>query len=175
MKNSRLNRQSTGFTLVELIIVVSILGILAAIVLPEFQGHIQKTKESAAKDTLRLFREALERYATDHNGVPPGYNLNDTSHVSNAFTIQSQLFRMASNSKGELAAIGTAGYPYGPYLTKIPENPFNGLDGISIISNGGSFPNEPAGASGWYYKPQTKEIRLNWPGTDSEGATYYSY
>ena len=39
-----------GFTLVELMIVVAILGILAAIVIPEFQGLIQQAKEAAAKD-----------------------------------------------------------------------------------------------------------------------------
>ncbi|MHC4236894.1 MAG: type IV pilin protein, partial [Planctomycetota bacterium] len=48
-------------------IVVTILGSLAAIVIPEFSGHIQKAKESAAKDNLRILRQAIERYAQDHN------------------------------------------------------------------------------------------------------------
>ena len=164
-----------GFTLVELMIIVAILGILSAIVLPEFQGHVQKAKESAAKDNLRIFRNTIERYASDHNGVPPGFNLNDTSQISNALTIRSQLVTMSSNSNGELAAIGTAGYPYGPYFDQMPKNPFNGLSGLSLISNGGNFPNEPTGEGGWYYKPITKEVRLNWPGTDSEGVAYYNY
>ena len=74
-EQSRGNSRSSndGFTLVELMIVVAILGVLAAIVLPEFAGHIQQAKESAAKDNLRILREAIERYAADHNGVPPGY------------------------------------------------------------------------------------------------------
>lgn len=48
-----------GFSLVELLIVVAILGILAAIVIPEFQNHSQQAKEAAAKENLRIFREFL--------------------------------------------------------------------------------------------------------------------
>ena len=62
-----------SFTLVELLIVVAILGILAAMTLPILQGHITEAKESAAKDTLRIMRNAIEIYAAQHNGVPPGY------------------------------------------------------------------------------------------------------
>ena len=43
-----------AFTLVETLIVVAILGILTAIALPTFRGHIAEAKESAAKDILRI-------------------------------------------------------------------------------------------------------------------------
>ena len=51
-----------AFTLVELMIVVAILGILAAIVIPEFQSHSEQASESAAKETLRTIRQQIEYF-----------------------------------------------------------------------------------------------------------------
>ena len=61
-----------AFTLVEILIVTAILGIMAAIVMPLFAGHVQLAKEAAAKDNLRILRGAIERYAAEHNDIPPG-------------------------------------------------------------------------------------------------------
>lgn len=72
-------KMKKAFTLVEILIVVAILGILAAIVLPQFQSHTQQAKESAAKDNLRILRNAIELYAAQHDGVPPGYPNGDTT------------------------------------------------------------------------------------------------
>ena len=59
-----------AFTLIEILIVVSILGILSAIVFPEFQAQAQQSRESAAKDNLRILRNAIEIYAAEHNDIP---------------------------------------------------------------------------------------------------------
>ena len=155
-QNSKRIRQ--GFTLVELMIVVSILGILAAIVIPEFQGHIQQAKEAAAKDNLRILRGTIERYAHDNNGVPPGYmNNNPIDIIAGAF-FKAQLTDSAK-----------------PYLSEIPKNPFNNKSDIATIENGNAMPGTPTDASGWIYKGNTKTIKLNTSGTDSSGTAYWDY
>ena len=62
-----------GFTLVEILLVVTILGILAAMVLPTFQGNVATAKESASKSNLSTMRTQIELYKLQHNGYPPGY------------------------------------------------------------------------------------------------------
>ena len=60
-------------------------------------------------------------------------------------------------------------------LIKLPENPFNGSYSTEVLANEEAFPTEATGSYGWIYKPAIKEIRLDWPGTDSEGIAYFDY
>ena len=148
---------AAGFTLVELMIIVSVLGILAAITLPEFQGHIQKSKETQAKANLKILRDTIERYEAEH-GVPPGYHNNDPTGNPSGIVFQSQI----SQNK--------------TYLSKMPKNPFNHFSNIKPIWNSNPFPETATTEEfGWIYKPATKTIKLNWPGTDSEGTSFFDY
>ncbi len=148
-----------AFTLVEIIIVVAILGILAAITLPKVQDYMQKAKESTAKDNLRILRNTIGLYAAQHGGVPPGYPDDDPSQTPDKLTLFNQLI------------------VEGKYLNQFPENPFNGYGypRIRMVLDSDPFPGTPAGNFGWVYKPATKEIRLNSSGTDKDGVSYYDY
>jgi len=55
-----------GFTLIELMIVVAIIGILAAIAIPQFASYRQKTYNTQAKAELKSFYTACQAYFTDN-------------------------------------------------------------------------------------------------------------
>lgn len=61
---SRLRRHASGFTLLELMIVVSIIGILAAIAIPAYTAHVTRTYRGAAKSCMSEIAQQMERYYT---------------------------------------------------------------------------------------------------------------
>ena len=115
-------RTRKGFTLVEILIVVVILGILAAVVIPEFTGASTEAKDAALASDLRTMRSQLELYKTQHNDALPGAG--------------GATFTQAMTGKTDVA--GDVGADYGPYIKKIPANPFNDLATVE----------EEAGAAG---------------------------
>lgn len=160
-----------AFTLVEVLIVVAILGILAAVVLPQFRSHTAEATSAAAKDTLRVLRNVIEFYTVQHEGTPPGY-YNDQLPLSFLFEVQLIYY---TDATGNATGSKSADYPYGPYLRKIPENPLNDKATVKVLSDAESFPESADGSFGWIYKRATKEIRLDYPGTDRDGIRYYDY
>ncbi len=163
-----------AFSLVELIIVVTILGILAAIVMPTFQGHITQARESAAKDNLKVMRTQIEVYKMQHQDVPPGYISGSGAPVA----LLALQFTATTKVTGEVSAstIPAGEYVNGPYIKKIPENPFNKLATIAYVADGTAFATAADGtSSGWLYKKETAEFKLNWTGSDSKGTAYIDY
>src|SRR5215217_8162947 len=65
-------QKQTGFTLVELLIVVIILAILAAIVVPQFSATSTDAQEAALDSNLNAIRSAIELYKVQHNNNYPG-------------------------------------------------------------------------------------------------------
>lgn len=59
-----------GFTLVELMIVMLIIGVLAAVAVPSFISSIRNAREAALKEDLHVMRDAIDSYTMDKNKAP---------------------------------------------------------------------------------------------------------
>jgi prepilin-type N-terminal cleavage/methylation domain-containing protein len=70
MRSSNMNTKIQGFTLVEIMIVVGIIGMLAAIAIPAFQRARLDSQVSAIANDLRVFDGAFQMYAMEHGGFP---------------------------------------------------------------------------------------------------------
>jgi prepilin-type N-terminal cleavage/methylation domain-containing protein len=170
LENCRMKR---AFSLVELIIVVSILGILAAIALPRFQSQTQEAKEAAAKDNLRILRTAIKLYAAQHNDTPPGYlNNNMKAEPKSAYAV-SQL-TMKTNIHGQYDNQNAADCVYGPYLPEIPINPLTGTSEMWTAKMEYPAPLYSP-ERGWFYCPPKLLVKPNVAGKDLSGVDFFQW
>ena len=142
-------KAKSGFTLVEILIVVVILGILAAIVIPQFTEASTEAKTSSLVSDLQTVRSQIELYKIQHNDALPGAG---TATLTESLT-------MYTDVDGALAAVQAPGANvYGPYLQKIPTNQFNNLD---TILEGAATPAAADNTTGWFFNTVTGEVRAN--------------
>lgn len=144
-------RKNAGFTLVEILIVVIILGILAAIVIPQFTEASNDARVSALVSDLQTVRSQVELYKVQHKDCFPGWN--GTTVPDGASFV--------ADLTGKTDIDGAAGGTLGPYLGKFPTNGFNNSNAVSIV-DAASDPNAVvAGGSGWWFNVQTGNFGVN--------------
>jgi len=66
----RMRRQDTGFTLMELMIVMAIIGILATLAIPSFVGAMRSAREAVLREDLHVMRAAIDSYTMDKQKAP---------------------------------------------------------------------------------------------------------
>jgi len=138
-------RISKGFTLVELLIVVIILAILAAIIIPQFSGATDDAAQAAYDTNVANIRAAIDLYRQQHGEYPGAATSSGATCVNGAAVagavgsaaLIAQL-RNYTNSAGE-ACTGTdpTTFKYGPYLKDdLPNNPLGTNNTVTVVTTG---------------------------------------
>ena len=149
MKSYRTRR--SGFTLVEILIVVIILGILAAIVIPQFTNASSDARNNSVTSQLQTLRNQIELYKVQHNELWP-----TTDGAAGSAWSWARL----TGKTDEDGTINAASGKLGPYMQQVPTNPVNGKTAVGAA----------AGATiGWLFDSATGKIYA----TGSNPATQY--
>jgi len=70
MKNKQRKNRDSGFTLIELMVVIFILGLLAAVAVPRFMGESDKAKQQTTRTQIEMLSSALKIYKLDNGNYP---------------------------------------------------------------------------------------------------------
>lgn len=142
-----LHMKRGAFTLVELLIVIIIIAVLAAIAIPKFANSSQRSKESALRAELSLMRNAVELFKNDCGSYPGALDdLAATSAPANG-----------KDSSGNNKAILAADWK-GPYLNKVNVDPVSGAAFTYSVTS-----------------PNVGKITSSASGNDSNGVAYSTY
>ncbi len=163
-----------GFTLVELLLVVGILGILAAIVIPQLSNAGDSARASMLADNIRAMRMQIMTFKWQHNGVAPGYPDLDVQQSPTEAAFSDHMTK-STTFQGAVADPGTAGYPLGPYMLKIPMNPVNGKTSVQIVADNQSMPATADDSHGWLYKPSSQRFKADCSGEDETDKAFIDF
>lgn len=192
MKNIHALRRSVqrGFTLVELLIVVIILAILAAIVVPQFTNTTQDANISALDSNLANVRSALDLYAQQHNGRYPGAaastggTCGGTAGSGAINTEAAMLDQLGfyTNANGQACTTRSDGaanpnaFPFGPYLKKreLPVNPITNSR-LLVMVTAGNLAMTATDTDGWMYDNVTGKFIANDTALDPNGNAFSTH
>lgn len=134
-----------AFSLVELVIVLVILGAIAAIAIPRITKGAQGSDIKACQSDLSVMRGAIELYAAEHDAYPT------IAQLPNALTKR-------TDKDGSVNASGA----YGPYLVTVPPLKTGAKKGeTAIVAPAANPPTAEVASAGWLYDVATGELWAN--------------
>lgn len=113
----------SGFTLVEILIVVIILGILAAIVIPQFTNASEDARRNSLSSQLQTLRSQVELFKLQHRDRYPCIDIDDP-------TSGWDWDKLTTKTDED----GVAGGALGPYMQQKPINPLNSSDTVDTVA-----------------------------------------
>jgi len=146
-----MKRNTRGFTLVEILIVVIILGILAAIVIPQFTNASNDARNNSIASTLQTIRSQVELFKIQHGDNAP--------LIAGMWTIM-----LGKSSTTELGSAAATGTNFGPYLQQAPVNPANGQSAVAAAA---------ATNVGWVYSSASGTYAISAVNTAGGGTLTY--
>ena len=129
-------KRNSGFTLVEILIVVIILGILAAIIIPQFTDASNEARTSSMNSNLQTLKSQMELYKVQHLDLYP-FDQDDDGALDAVADIRTRLTTKTDET-------GAGGGNLGPYMQEVPLNPFADND-PAVIGDAAA----PAGTEDW--------------------------
>jgi general secretion pathway protein G len=148
--------RNSGFTLVEILIVVIILGILAAIVIPQFTNASQDARRSSLQSTVQTLRSQISLYKLQHQDVTPPLA---------SFWDQLTLY---TDDQGNTNAAKTPVFQFGPYVQTIPANTMVPSANSTVVAATVGAPATDAGATAYFYEASSGKVWAQ--GKDDAGA-----
>jgi general secretion pathway protein G len=137
-----------GFSLVEIVIVVMILGILGSIAAPKLLGTSQQAVDQGLRHTLSVIRTAIHSFAADHAGELPGADGSNATFITEM----------------------------DPYLrgADFPSCPVGAAENNAVLMQPGTGPVEVSSADtySWVYLYETGDFHVNSVEVSFDGTTY---
>jgi general secretion pathway protein G len=146
-RTNRTNVPRKAFTLVEMVVVIVILGILAAIAVPKLINTSGVATDNGLKQSLSIVRDAIDYYATQNAGAYPGADGNETTF------------------KNDLKPYIRGAFPKSPVGAK--------NDQVKIVSTPGTTTADASPSTGWVYNNLDGTFIVNSTTTSHDGTTTY--